>query len=88
MNKYISVNSEMFDSWQYNSARSAPQYEFNITRICYHGNSPRTLKAFLATLGFYIHICQWWPICMIQQAYLICYVKFMALFNVFPAENH
>ena len=56
MNKDISVNSEMFDSWQYNSDRSAPQYEFNI--FVTTATDPRTLKAFLATLSFYIQFCQ------------------------------
>ena len=56
MNKDISVNSEMFDSWQYDSARDAPQHEFNM--FVTTATDPRTLKAFLATLTFYIQFYQ------------------------------
>ena len=56
MNKDISVNSEMFDSWQYDSDRSTPQYEFNMFVIM--ATDPPPLKAFLATLSFYIQFCQ------------------------------
>ena len=50
MNKDISVNSEMFDSWQYNSDRSAPQSEFNI--FVTTATDPPDIKGFSGHLKF------------------------------------
>ena len=51
----------MFDSGQYDSVRSVPQFTPNIfvTMAAYWAPDPPILKAFLATfLSFYIDICQ------------------------------
>ena len=65
--------SEMRDSFQKGSTRCAPQYE-HINFVGMEHTEFQTSLIFKAIcwppLARYFDICQWWLICMIQQAYV------------------
>ena len=61
----------MLDSLQYGSTTCAPQYEYTsfVTMATYWFQTSLVLKVLLAAFAFFFDICQWYLICMIQQAY-------------------
>ena len=80
----------MFDTLQYNSIKCAFQYELNssVTMATYCVSALPILEAFLATFAV-----PFWSLLtalhMHDPASIFkCKLKFVALFNIFQAENH